>query len=146
MNPSDDSPTPDTIPRKRGRPAGPPELRRDCSAVCAMTAQEHARAKSWAASMGLPLGEAMRRVLLPLIGALLIVLSSAGCAAGAAGSVAGVIASAKPILDVSCRVIGTTCDAIEAACTWAGAGSSGGESAPPVDAGAPDAGTDGGGL
>ena len=121
MNPND--PTP----RKRGRPAGPPELRRDHPAVVNLTENEHARAKSWAVGQGAPLGEAIRRVLLPLIGAALVAL--AGC------SPASMLA-VKPALATGCAVARASCALIERGCVLVeGAGGSSGGEAPAPDAG-----------
>lgn len=141
MNPNDQiEALNDQIPRKRGRPAGDPAKRRDCAVVTNLTADEKARAQAKAKDSGMSLGEFVRALILPLIGAAAI-LFAAGCGAAGISGVAGVIAAAKPILDVSCHVVSTTCDAIEAACSYAGSGpSSGGESSSADAGAAPDAG------
>lgn len=141
--PEADPPTPDAAPRKRGRPPYAPGMARSSSLVVALRPEEHERARAWAKAQGRPLGDAVRGLLLPLIGALALALAVVGCGAGA-GTMAGaasVVASAKPVLDVACYAVERTCSAVEAACGWldagvASEGSAGGE----APASEPDAG------
>jgi hypothetical protein len=104
-------------PAKRGRKPLPEGMARDVPHVVNLRASESARAKAWAAAQGKPLGECIRGLLLPLIGACLLVL--AGC---------GSSPSFSSVRTAACRVAVPVCQAVDAACSGAGP-SAGGETA-----------------